>query len=397
MKCTSVFSKTLRAFNNSDCRYIVSVGSTRSSKTYSALQLVLLHVLHHPNKRWLITSSTFQKVRLTTMRDWTDILAREKMEDRFDVNLSEHIWTCLDTNSKVEFMACETEAKARGIRSDFIVADEANVMDYAIADALIVRCTGKVILTLNPSQRGWIEDNIIPQPECIRIHSTYKDNEFLTKEQIRSIESHRNDERWWKVFAEGEYAGGYYNVYSNWRMATPEDDIESRFQQAEMHYFGLDWGYMTDPTAVVEVVKYGKRLYCRELLYKQHLLNEEISEHLNNTIDRRAPYRFVFDSAEMKSGDTVKKLTNLRMEPSKKGPDSIRNGIAQIQEYELIVDPASTNLLSELEQYSWVVDKSTNKATSVPEDKNNHLLDPLRYIALNFLYKSDIKTRTTIV
>lgn len=397
MKCTSVFSKTLKAFNDDGCRYIVSVGSTRSSKTYSALQLVLLHVLNQPNVRWIITSCTFNKVRLTTMRDWQDILAAEKMEERFDVNLSEHIWTCSATNSKVEFLSCETEQKARGIKSDYLLIDEANTLDYSIADALIVRCSGKIILTLNPSARGWIEETIVPQADCRRLHSTYKDNEFLSKEQIRSIESHKSDERWWKVFALGEYASGYFNVYSNWRMATAEDNIDEVFKSAEIIYYGLDWGYMSDPTAVVAVVKRGKRLYCKEILYQQHMLNEEISEYLNAVIDKKRVYRFVFDSAEMKSGDTVKKLTGLRMEPSKKGPDSIRNGIAQLQEYELVVDPASVNMLNELEQYSWVVDKSTNRATSVPEDKNNHILDPLRYIALNFLYKADVKTRTTVV
>lgn len=383
MKCTSVFSKTIKAFNDPNCRYIVSVGSTRSSKTYSALQLILLHVLSQPNVHWLCTSITFNKVRLTIMRDWMDIIVQEGVEERFDCNLSEHIWTCKKTGSKVEFMACETESKARGVKSTHILIDEANTVEYAIADALIVRCTSKVILTLNPSSQTWIEENIVPQQDCIRLHSTYKDNEFLSKEQIRSIESHKNDERWWKVFALGEYAGGYYTVYNNWRLSNDDDDFEQKFENAEVLYYGLDWGYQKDPTACVCVVREGKRLYITSIIYQQHLLNEEIAEILNKKVDKKRTYRFIFDSAEMKSGETVRKLTGLHLEPSKKGPDSIRAGIARLQEYEMIVDAKCPSIAEELSQYSWVVDKATNKATDVPEDKQNHYADCVRYIALN--------------
>lgn len=398
MKCTSVFSKTIKAFNDEGCRYIVSVGSTRSSKTYSALQLVLLHVLNQPNKHWICTSVTFNKVRLTIMRDWADILAAEGMGDRFDTNLSEHIWTCKATGSRVEFVACETEQKARGVKCTNLLIDEANTVEYSIADALIVRCTGKIILTLNPSNHSWIEDNIIPQPDCVRLHSTYKDNEFLSKEQIRSIESHRKDERWWKVFALGEYASGYYSIYTNWRMETDEDDTEDKFRNAEILLYGLDWGYQSDPTAIVKIARYGKRLYLKEVCYGQHMLNEEIAVVLDKEIDRKRPYRVVYDSAEMKSGDTIKAITHLSMEASKKGPDSIRAGIAALQEFELIVCKDSANILAELEQYSWVVDKATNKTTNVPEDKHNHILDACRYVALNFFanQRTNVKSRTTI-
>ena len=57
-----------------------------------------------------------------------------------------------------------------------------------------------------------------------------------------------------------------------------------------------------------------------------------------------------------------------------KGAGSITYGISLLQDYDLIVDEQSINLIKELNNYSWLEKKS-----NTPIDKYNHLLDAIRY------------------
>jgi intein/homing endonuclease len=60
-----------------------------------------------------------------------------------------------------------------------------------------------------------------------------------------------------------------------------------------------------------------------------------------------------------------------RIQPTKKGPDSILAGIQILQEYQMLITKRSINLKKELETYSWKKDKD-GQTTNIPEDINNH-------------------------
>lgn len=67
-----------------------------------------------------------------------------------------------------------------------------------------------------------------------------------------------------------------------------------------------------------------------------------------------------------------------RVLAAEKGADSIRNGIATLQEYRIIIHPSCRNTATEIASYAWKVDKAGHRQNQ-PEDKNNHLMDALRY------------------
>lgn len=62
-----------------------------------------------------------------------------------------------------------------------------------------------------------------------------------------------------------------------------------------------------------------------------------------------------------------------------KGPDSIDYGIQLVQQQKLYVTARSVNLIKELRNYAWKVDKKTGKSLNVPIDDWNHGLDAVRY------------------
>jgi phage terminase large subunit len=91
----------------------------------------------------------------------------------------------------------------------------------------------------------------------------------------------------------------------------------------------------------------------------------------------------IADSAEPKS---IREIQNQgwNIYPANKGPDSIKSGIDVLQRYKINVTADSLNLIKELRNYKWKQDKD-GKQLNEPIDHYNHLIDPLRYVALNKL------------
>ena len=77
-----------------------------------------------------------------------------------------------------------------------------------------------------------------------------------------------------------------------------------------------------------------------------------------------------------------------------KGPDSVNLSIDILKRYRLNITRSSVNLVSELGRYKWQTDRS-GRTLNAPVDSNNHLIDPLRYIALNKLRVKNIKAGKT--
>jgi len=79
--------------------------------------------------------------------------------------------------------------------------------------------------------------------------------------------------------------------------------------------------------------------------------------------------------------ETISHLANrgFRIEPAKKGANSVEDGVAFLQSMDIVVHPRCTRTIDELTLYSFKVDKHTSVVTPVLEDKNNHCIDALRY------------------
>ena len=125
-----------------------------------------------------------------------------------------------------------------------------------------------------------------------------------------------------------------------------------------------------------------------EQCYEKGLTNDKIASRLR---DKNCDV--VADSAEQKSIQEIFNYGISRIEPSQKGPDSVRTGIQILQRYEMCVTTRSLNLIKELRNYKWKENKMTGDITNEPIDKFNHALDAVRYVALNKLSEKPIIRR----
>jgi phage terminase large subunit len=208
------------------------------------------------------------------------------------------------------------------------------------------------------------------------IVSTYKDNTFLPQSLIKEIEYlEKTDPEFWKIYGLGEYGKVFGQIFENYTI------VSEIPKGATFISNGGDFGFTNDPCAILEVYKQDGALWINELVYQRGMTNPDIANRLKELKKDRE--ETIFDSAEPKS---IKELENLQINvfAAQKGADSIRNSIDILKRYKFNVTSNSTNLIKELKTYKWVLDKGANP-TQTPIDFNNHLIDALRYVALNKL------------
>jgi len=220
--------------------------------------------------------------------------------------------------------------------------------------------------------------------KSIVLLTTYLDNKFLDDEQKAEIEDLVNkDLTWYHIYALGQWGkpkGLVFVEGMNW-------DITERWPtilEQRKHGYGLDFGYANHPTGLIEVAVLPNQvdIYCRELLYEPGLTNQDIASKMD-LYGVKHRDRIVADSAEPKSIEEIRREGFRRITASVKGRDSIMNGISAMKEMKIHVDQDSKFLMKEFRNYKWIENKDS-ELKNVPEDKWNHLIDPLRYVLVHF-------------
>ena len=369
MNVTYTFEKLLAAFVDPRIRGVASKGGTRSGKTWATLQM--LHLLCSNAEKPLIVScvaATLPMVKRGMQRDFRQMLATEGVWDENAFNKTEGCYT-YPNGCMIEFFGVDNASKVHGPARDILFVNEAQGIPREIFRQLDIRTRKKVIIDFNPVRKFWGETEFVGD-RYVTIHSTYKDNPYLTKEQVGAIEKNKTDANWWRVYGEGETGGVEGNVYPNYEVI---DELPETFTG---RCLGLDFGFVNDPTAIVDIRFEGWDLYVDLLCYETGLLNSAIADYLTGQALNRVVT--VCDSAEQKS---IVELQQRRIKaiPCVKGRGSISAGIAQVSQFKLHVTKRSVKMLDELDNYKFIKDEATDTYTNEPIDAWNHSLDALRY------------------
>ncbi len=353
-------------------KIVVNQGGTRSGKTYSLLQLIMVKALSERGKVFTIVRKSLPSLKMTALRDFIEILENAGLYNERDHNKSEHIYRL--NNNIIEFVSLDQPQKKRGARRHYLFCNEANELSYEDFFQLLVRTTEKIYLDYNPSDDfHWIYDKLLTRDDVTFIKSTYLDNPFLERSIITEIERLKDtDEDYWRIYGLGERGQSKATIFTFTEEARPED---SKFLA-----MGMDFGFTNDPTSLVAVYEKDHSLYIEELLYETNLTNRDISERMKALgIDKRT--EIFADSAEPKSIEELYRM-GWNVKPTKKGADSINAGIDVLKRYKLFVK--GVNLVKEMRNYKWQEDKN-GKLINKPIDAWNHAIDSMRYATYNKL------------
>ena len=272
IKSTVIFEKNYEALNDPSIRFVINEGGSRSSKTYSLCQLVIIYCLQNNHKVVSVIRKTFPALRATVLRDFIEILKELNIYSVEDHNKSEHIYT-FPNGSIVEFFSVDDEQKIRGRKRDIAWCNEANELYFDDFTQLNMRTESKLIFDYNPSEStSWLYE--LPTEESVLIKSTYKDNPFLPQSIRSQIEDlKRTDEALYQIYALGEKAISKSNIYSNWSF------IPHRPARFVNYVYGLDFGY-NHPTALMRVYYCDNDIYIEPVIYESYLTTTMLIEKL---------------------------------------------------------------------------------------------------------------------
>lgn len=387
MNVTSVFSKNLDAYN-AKYRYIVNKGSTRSSKTYSVLQLLyLIAEISAKPKVISILSESMPHLKKGCIRDFQDIVRNEGKWIENNWNATDKIYKV--NNSIIEFFSADNPSKVHGPARDILYVNECINIEYETYRQLAIRTRETIFLDCNPSFEFWLDEKVLSQErEAILIHSTYKDNEYLTEAQVREIESNKGDANWWKVYGLGLTGSLQGAIIQNW------DIVQTLPKIYKSRWIGLDFGFTNDPTAIIDIRLSEGELWIDELLFERGHDNIMIAKFLDK-INIPRDIQIIADSAEPKSISEIKSF-GWRVEPAMKGKDSINTGLSILNRYTKHVTQRSTNIIDEYRNYRWQTDINGN-SMNIPIDRYNHSIDAQRYVCLNKLIEKNSSLSYSII
>ena len=374
MKGTSVFSRNLRAYNQKQ-RIIVNKGSTRSSKTWSILQLLYIIAKLSSKQRLIsVVSESMPHLKKGCMRDFENMLSNENKWNVKHWNATDKVYKV--NKSYIEFFSADQPGKVHGPARDILYINECINIGYETYRQLAIRTTETVFLDYNPCFEFWVDEKVLPRPESTLIRSTYQDNEYLTLAQIQEIESNKHDTDWWQVYGLGQTGSKAGLVMQDW------DIVDALPAVYKNRWIGIDFGFTNDPTSIVDIRLSDGELWIDELLYERGYDNIEIANHLKNCkIERSSP--IIADSAEPKSIREIRSF-GWQIEPAMKGRDSILLGLSILNRYKKHITGRSVNIISEYRNYRWLTDEF-GSPTNIPSEKFNHSIDAQRYVALNKL------------
>lgn len=369
-----IFNETLTHMRRG-ASVVVNKGGTRSGKTWSLLQLCYLLATRKQNILISVVGETIPFLKRGAMRDFKAMLGTDWQPEWW--NATDKVYTIPTTKSSIEFFSADNEAKVHGSSRDYLFVNECYYIKWEIYRQLSVRTKRRVLLDYNPRSRFWVDERLLGRDNVALIHSTYKDNPFLTARQIADIESYKNDANWWRVYGMGETGSVEGLVYTNWAI------VKEQPQDYKREFYCIDFGFTNDPTAILRVRLQGGDLWVDELCYQRGMLNADIVRVLKeNNTPRNAD--IVGDSAEQKSIAEINALGGFRAVPVVKGKGSVVAGITAVQAYKLNVTQQSLGTIDELRNYSWRRDINGNYINE-PVDSYNHSLDALRYGVTTFL------------
>lgn len=376
---------------------IVMEGSSRSTKTYSILQWIIMTALQSKQKlRIAIIRSKLTWIKATLFKDFQDILRDQfNMWDEQSMNRTD--WEYKLGNSEISFLGLDTDAgrqKAHGMKSDIVYFNECLELDWEPVQQIMMRNRRCLVFDFNPNMGDthWMVQKIMKRPETVRLHSTFKDNPWISqyeKAEILGYEPTEEnkargtaDETLWKIYGLGERAvikGRVFPVYT----VVPEFP-----KDCKNVCFGMDFGFTSDPTTVVKKGEIDGAIYYDLYLYKRGLVNLKshyapeqgsIEEELEKAkVSKKIP--IFADSAEPKS---IKDLRNAGWDvrPVQKGLDSVLDGINAMKRYRIHITERSLELIKEFDTYKWKENKD-GTATNTPIDSYNHALDGCRYATI---------------
>ncbi|MGO0885061.1 PBSX family phage terminase large subunit [Clostridioides difficile] len=382
-------------------RYRVCKGSRASKKSKTTALYYITKLMQHPEANLLVVRKVFGTLRDSCYKELKWAIHQLGVDSYWDSTTNPLEITYIPTGQKIYFRGFDDPLKITSITVDvgvlcwcwieeaYEITDENsfNMLDESIRGKVPDGLFKQITMTFNPwNEHHWIKKRFFDAKDKDILSKTtnYLCNEFLDDADKKVFETmKKNNPRRYKVAGLGDWGIVDGLVYENWeeRVFNIDAIIEQRNIKSA---FGMDFGYTNDPSTLFcgLVDEASKEIYVFDEIYKQGMSNEKLYREVNGK--GYSKEHITADSASPKDIDHLRDLGLRNIKGSRKGKDSVNNGIQYIQDYKIIVHPKCVNFLTEISNYTWDKDKFGNKINK-PIDDFNHLMDAMRYALEEFI------------
>lgn len=391
-------------------RYRVCKGSRASKKSKTTALNLIVRMMAYPDANTLVVRKVFRTLKDSCFTELRWAINRLGVAAWWDIKESPLELTYRPTGQKIYFRGLDDPLKVTSITVEqgylcwMWIEESYELMNEADFDLLDESIRGaippesglfkQITLTFNPwNEHHWIKRRFFDAPpdvDILAMTTNFLCNEWLDAADQKVFESMRsNNPRRFKVAGLGDWGIVDGLIYENWEERS-FDHSSKRFQEEHpdlQSAFGLDFGYTNDPSALFcGLLDQSKReLYVFDELYAKGLTNAALYAHI--AAMGYAKERIKADNAEPKSIDELREAGLTRVRASRKGKDSVNNGIQYMQGYQILIHPRCVNFLTEIGNYTWDTDKFGKKINR-PIDTFNHLMDAMRYALEDILLGS---------
>lgn len=372
-------------------------GGSSSGKSYFLSDKIVLDVVGGCN--YLCCRNVGSTIKRSVFNEVTKSISSMGLKQHFTINKSDMIITCKLNEKQILFCGLDDPEKVKSITPangvlERIFIEEATEIKRDAYLQLKKRLRGRsehskhILMAFNPILKshwiykdffgGWQDDKTVYEDDDkLIVKTTYKDNIFLTADDRKLLED-ETDPYFYNVYTLGNWGILGNVIFKNWRV----EDLSDRIAQFDNIYCGCDFGYASDPNALIKLHldKKRKKIYIFDEWYQAGMSDDELLRVGKSFFGTQI---VGCDSAEPKTIDYLA-MNGVNAYPAIKGADSINRGIRWLQGYEIIIDVRCQNFKNEIEQYHWQEDKYGN-AMAKPVDAHNHLLDSTRYALANVI------------
>lgn len=359
-------------------KIIINRGGARSSKSYSIAQLLIHKFFTLPGIKILVTRKSMPSLKRSNYRTMCEIIESYGLKDRILENKTEMTWRY--RTSILQFVSVDNEEKIKSTEWNIIWMEEATEFSWDEYITLLTRLSGapvgeernQLFLSFNPvDEHCWIKEKLIDllDPDILEIHSSWRDNPFLTDDYIEVLMSlEKQDPNYYRIYALGEWGKLENLIFNNWY-------VSEEYPDTDQICFGLDFGY-NQASTLVELRWWKNILWVRQRIYEVKLTNQDLIRKMKEEMtEEEKSYRMIYaDSAEP---DRIEEIlrAGFRCVAADK---AVVPGIDWMKAAPINIHPSSEETLKEIRGYSWKTDKDGH-VLDEPVKFNDHAMNAARY------------------
>jgi len=259
--------------------------------------------------------------------------------------------------------------------------EEAQSLSQRSLDLLrpTIRAPGSELwFTWNPDQPSDPVDQLLrgdkPPPGAVVVEVNFESNPWFPEVLRAEMEydKRRDPDKFAHVWRGAYQRNSEARVFKNWRVEDFDLQPEWTLRQ------GADWGFSIDPSVLVQCAIVGRTLHIAHEAYRVGCEVDFLPD-LFRTVPDAERWPTIADSSRPETISYMQRHGFPKMLAAVKGARSLEEGVEFLRSFDIVVHPRCVHTIDELTAYSYEIDKLTGLVLPKLADKDNHVIDAVRY------------------